>query len=374
VKICLIAPEVLPTPPKGFWGGAESVVWDLACALADMGHEVSLVARLGSKAPPNGFLFETFPDVPRKLGVNERHFQAYRDFVKDFDGVVHDHSLGKYARTVHPHVIQTPHFTQHPASMGYSRMVAVSYAQAKWLNQHCPSLRKIPVVHHGIDVRRFQYREVKYDYYLFFSVMARYKGAEKALRLAEETGCNMVFAGRNGDMTDTIKNVDLPNVLFLGEVSDQDRAKLLAKSKALVFPTGAWGDADPPDWLEVFGLVMLEALASGTPCIVSSNGACPEVIEDGKVGFVCDSFEEMKEIIMNDEVDAIKPRECRNYCEEKFSAKRMASEYLEQYRRALVGETWWPSSSGARRFLGILSERLSILGLRFIWCLRPPRF
>jgi len=305
-----------------------------------MGHEVSLVARPGSKAPPNGFLFETFPDVPSKLGVNERHFQAYRDFVKYFDDVIHDHSLRKYARTIHPHVNQTPHFAEHPDSMGYSRMVAVSYAQAKWLNEHCPSLRKIPVVYHGINLERFTFKEDKQSYYLFFSVMAKYKGAEKALMLAKETGEAFIFAGRSADMSDIIKNCGFPNVKFLGEVSDDVRAELFANAKAFVFPTGAWGDADPPDWLEVFGLVMLEALASGTPCIVSNNGACPEVIEDGKVGFVCDSFEEMKEIIMNDEVDAIKPRECRNYCEEKFSAKRMASEYLEQYRRALVGETW----------------------------------
>jgi len=139
-----------------------------------MGYEVSLVARPGSRAPPNGFLFETFPDVPSKLGVNERHFQAYRDFVKGFDGVVHDHSLGKYARTIHSHVVQTPHFCQHPASMGFSRMIAVSYAQAKWLNQHCPSLRKIPVVHHGISLERFIFKEDKQSYYLFFSVMAKY--------------------------------------------------------------------------------------------------------------------------------------------------------------------------------------------------------
>jgi glycosyltransferase involved in cell wall biosynthesis len=305
-----------------------------------MGHEVSLVARPGSKAPPNGFLFETFPDVPSEVGVNERHFQAYRDYVKGFDGVVHDHSLGKYARTIHPHVVQTPHFCQHPISMGYKRMVAVSYAQAKWLNQHCPSLRNIPVVYHGIDVERFTFKEEKGNYYLSFGVMARYKGAEKALQLAKETGKPFVFAGRNGDMTDRVKNCGLPNVKFLGEVSDEVRAELFANAKAYVFPTGAWGDADPSDWLEVFGLVMLEALASGTPVIASNNGACPEVVEDGRVGFVCDSYEELKSIIMNNEVDAIKPRECRRYVEEKFSHSRMAKQYEVLYRRVLAGETW----------------------------------
>jgi len=141
-------------------------------------------------------------------------------------------------------------------------------------------------------------------------------------------------------MTDRVKNCGLPNVRFLGEVSDEVRAELFANAKAYVFPTGAWGDADPANWLEVFGLVMLEALASGTPCIVSSNGACPEVIEDGRVGFVCDSYEEMKEVIEENYVEDINPETCRKYCEEKFSAKRMATQYLQLYRKALAGELW----------------------------------
>jgi glycosyltransferase involved in cell wall biosynthesis len=340
MKICLIAPEVLTVPPKGYWGGTESVVWDLAVALSDMGHDVSLVARPGSKAPPKGLLFETFPDTPSNIGVNERHFEAYKDFVKNFDGVVHDHSLGKYARTIHPCVVQTPHFCQHPSAMAYSRMVAVSYAQAKWLNQNCPSLRNIPVVYHGLDTHRFIFNETKNDYYLFFGVMARYKGAEKALQLAKETGKPFVFAGRHGDMSGIVRDCSLPNVKFLGEVSNEARAELFANAKAYVFPTGAWGDADPSNWLEVFGLTILEALASGTPVIASNNGACPEVIEDGKVGFICNSYEEMKEVIEENYVESISPEICRRYVEEKFSAKRMASQYLDIYRRALAGEIW----------------------------------
>jgi len=340
MQICIIAPELLPVPPVGFWGGSEAVVGDLCKALDEMGHEVTLVARPGSQKPPNGFLLETFPDTPSDQGVNERHFLTYRDFVKDFDGVVHDHSNGKMAWRIHPNVVNTPHWCQHPASMGYRRMVAVSHAQAKWLNGHCPSLRKIPVVYHGINVDRFTFKEEKQDYYLFFSVMARYKGAEKALQLAKETGKLFVFAGRNGDMTDVIRNCGLPNVGFLGEVSNKVRAELFANAKALVFPTGAWGDADPPDWLEVFGLVLLEALASGTPVIASDNGACPEVIEDGKVGFVCSSYEEMREAIEEEYVDDIDPRTCRKYCEQRFSAERMASDYIKLYKKCLRGESW----------------------------------
>jgi len=345
MEICMLAPESLPTPPLGYWGGAESVVWDLSVGLGKLGHKVTLVARPGSKRPTNGHLFKTFkdendpPNQP-KWGVIERHHFYYADLVKKFEGVIHDHTLGKIARLLNEKVIQTPHFCQDPRAMGYKNMTAASYAQAKWLLQHCPSHRNIPTIPHGIDVNRFKFNSLRENFYLFFSVMARYKGAEKALQLAKETKCPIVFAGRGGDMSDTIKNCGLSNVRYLGEVSNTQRANLFSRAKALIFPTGAWGDADPPDWLEIFGFVQLEALASGCPIIASNNGACPEIIEDGKVGFICPNYEEMKYIVENNEVEDISSEACRKHVEENFSAPQMCKSYLALYTKVLNGEVW----------------------------------
>jgi glycosyltransferase involved in cell wall biosynthesis len=326
----LIAPEVLPVPPKGWWGGAESLVWDLALALSKMGHSVTLIARPGSSAPPNGRLIETFPDVPDALGVNERHFNCYRSFVKHFDGVVHDHSLGKLARTIHSKVLQTPHFAQHPSSMGFKNIAAISHAQASWLNQFTSI--KIPVVHHGIDASRFKFSDRKEDFYLFFSVVAEYKGAFEALKIAREANVKMVFAGRNGDCTDLIKNSGIDNAIYLGEVSNEERADLMSRAKALVFPTGAFGRIP---WLECFGLVQLESLASGTPVIASSNGACPEVIKNYYNGFICSSYQEMLDVVKKDLVSSIDPANCRKCVDEYFSADRMARDYLALYQKIL---------------------------------------
>ena len=340
----MLSPESLPVPPTGsFWGGAESLVWDLSVVLGEMNHEVTLVARPSSKSPPNGFLVETFrdendPPSHPQWGAIERHHYYYENFVKNFEGVVHDHSNGKLAWRINSRTLSTPHWCQDPRAMGYKNITAASHAQAKWLNDHSPSTRNIPVVHHGIDCRRFTFNSERKDFYLFFSVIARYKGAEKALLLAKETGCRMVFAGRNGDMSDIIKNCGLTNVRYLGEVSNEQRISLFSEAKALVFPTGAWGDADPPNWLEIFGLVQLEALASGCPVIASNNGACPEVIEDFKVGFVCPNYQEMKYVIENDEVEDVKPETCRQYIEEKFSAKRMANDYVKLYKKIVEGD------------------------------------
>jgi len=338
VKVCIISTESIPTPPSGYWGGIEAVCWDLCEALSELGHDVSLVARPGSKCPPNGFLLETFPDVPDKLGADERHFNAYKGFVADFDGVVHDHTNGKKACTIHMDVLNTFHWCQDPYTVRYRNISAVSYAHAKWLLQHMPpDFQEVQVVHHGIKAERFIYQEEKKDHYLFFSVIGAYKGAFDALKLAKETGVKIVFAGRDGDATEAVKNSGLPNVTYVGEVSNEKRAELMSEAKALIFPTGAFGKAD---WLEVFGFVQLETLASGTPVISSNNGACPEIIENGKTGFTCKNYEEMKQVVKENSVEDINPQTCRHVTETQFSSERMAKDYVKLYERILSGEDW----------------------------------
>lgn len=335
MKICLVSTENLPTPPTGYWGGIESVVYDLACALVDLGHEVTLVARPESKSP--GQLITTFPDVPDKLGNNERHFKCYRSYVSEFEGVVHDHSNGKMAHRIHFEVLNTMHWCQDPYAASYQNVSALCEAHAKWLAEKMPAGHEVEIVHHGIKAERFIYKEKKKDYYLFFSLMAAYKGTLDALNLAKETGVKMVFAGRDGNASDAVKSANKPNITYIGQVSNEQRAKLMSDAKALIFPTGSFGKTD---WLEVFGFVQLEALASGTPVICSNNGACPEIIENDQTGFVCESYEEMKRALEEDWVKSIDPSECRHVTETRFSAETMAKNYIKLYEKILSGESW----------------------------------
>lgn len=336
LKICLIGTENLPTPPTGFWGGVESVVADLANALHKLGHDVTLVARPGSKSPHK--LLETFAEASPNLRI-KKHFLGYSSFVKHFDGVVHDHSHGKMARLIHENVIQTVHTRQHPTEMGYKSMVAISHAQANWIRQRCLLPRDIPVVHHGVDPNRFPYQEEKGERFLYFSVISQYKGAKVALDIAQETGIEIDFAGINGDFTWRVKNCHLPNVRYLGQVSNEQRARLMADAKALIFPTGAFGEFN---WIESFGLVMLESLACGTPVIAAYNGATPEVVAHGKVGYVCHSKTEIIKAI--EEIEDINPRDCRRHVENHFSYKTMALNYVGLYKRVLGGQTWYCTS------------------------------
>jgi glycosyltransferase involved in cell wall biosynthesis len=333
LKICLVSTEPLPTPPTGYWGGIESVVYDLANALYELGHDVTLVARPGSKSP--GKLFPTFKnDAPISLEI-PKHFQFYSRFVKNFDGIIHDHSHGKMARLIHPNVIQTLHSMEPPRVTGYKRIVAISYFQAKWLERLFPFPRDIPVVHHGVDLKRFKYKETKGDRFLYFSRIATIKGAKVALNIARETGIKIDFAGIDGDATNAVRHCKLPNVKYYGQVSNEQRTKMLANAKAVIFPTGAFGQSE---YIEAFGLVMIESLASGTPVIAANNGAAPEVIDHGKVGYVCRSEAEMIEAIKR--IEDINPENCIKHVEKSFSHKVMALKYVKLYERVLKGELW----------------------------------
>lgn len=342
MKICMISSECLPTPPVGYWGGIEAMTWDLSCKLVEMGHDVTLIGRPGSKAPfgnkNQGKLIETFPDVPDVLGINERHFNCYRDFVSKFDGIVHDNTIGKLVRTIASRYIQTPHFCQHPHDMGYRNIVAASRAQSAWLEQRLDKRRSIPSIHHGIDSKRFTFSKDKEDFYLYFSVVAKYKGALDALQIAKETGVKIVFAGRDGDMSGEIKNCNLDNVTYMGQVSNEKRSELMSRAKALIFPTG--GLIERFDWMEIFGLVQLEAFASGTPVICSNNGACPEVIKHGITGFVCNDYASMKNVVKENLVSSINPATCRRETEKgsEFSSDNMAEEYIKLYKRRMKGK------------------------------------
>ncbi|MBI3397813.1 MAG: glycosyltransferase, partial [Deltaproteobacteria bacterium] len=113
-------------------------------------------------------------------------------------------------------------------------------------------------------------------------------------------------------------------ILYVGPVGGELKAMLLAKARALIFPT---------QWCEPFGIVTIEALASGTPVITTHNGAMPEIIENGRHGFLCESISEMIEAIKS--VDKIRAADCLKRVEEKFHYRRMAEEYIKLYQSIL---------------------------------------
>ncbi len=213
-------------------------------------------------------------------------------------------------------------------------MVSISKRMSRWLNRYVDKKKEIPIVYNGINLEKFGYSEEKNDRFLFFSEVGVFKGAKVVYEIAKETGIPIDFAGKTGDMSTQIRLDSAPNIKFYGEVPEWKKRELFKNAKALLFPTGGF----ETDWEEPFGLVMIEAMASGTPVIAANKGAVPEVIQNGKVGFICNSKKEIMEKM--EIIDTINPMDCKSWVEKKFSHEAMAMAYRNLYGQILNGEAW----------------------------------
>jgi len=172
-------------------------------------------------------------------------------------------------------------------------------------------------IYNGINIDNFTYNERKDNYFLFLSKVSwKVKNVDLVIKLAKVMGFKLIVAG--GWRLSLRRNIK-----FVGEVDDKEKAQLLAGAKALIFPT---------NWQEPFGLVTLEALASGTPVISTNKGAMPEVVTPD-VGFRCDTFEQFREAVKR--IDEISPRRCRERVEKNFTGEIMAEKYIEAYEKII---------------------------------------
>ncbi len=340
MRIAQIAPPWLAVPPKGY-GGIEWVVALLADGLAERGHDVTLFATGDSITKANlEYVFETAPGSEFINSLPHDTIQtleAFRDLDR-FD-VFHVHapfaSLVAGVMSGRPcvhtlHGAFTPEWRQI-----YSRVaeqawfVAISEAQRRQM----PELRYGGVVYNGIDVERYPLRTEKDDYLLFLGRTAPEKGLRRAVETARLTGDKLVIAVKVVSETekvewDAVEQMLPDNAEVLGEISHEDKAELLSRAKAVLFPI---------DWEEPFGLVMTEAMACGTPVIATSRGSVPEVVADGETGFIvpvegysgaaADALKHLAEI---------DPQACRVRVQERFSTAAMVAGYEEVYRQALA--------------------------------------
>ncbi len=333
LRIGLIAPPWLPVPAPAY-GGTEAAVDVLARGLEAAGHEVVLYATAESSCPVT--LRSTAPSAPRsRMGHALIEFphviDAYRALT-DCD-VVHDHTLlgpvhAGSLGTARPPTCATVHGSfDEAATKIYStfdpsiRLIGISRHQAS-----TSPVRVDAVIHHGVDTNSIEVGTGDGGYVAFLGRMAADKGVHLAIQAARLAGVPIKIAAKMAEDNEVnyfrarVEPLLGAEVEFLGELDHDQKFELLREASALV---------NPIQWDEPFGVVMIEALAAGTPVVASNNGSAPEIVIHGENGYLCCDTEQLARGI-SDAVTLSRHR-CRSDAEERFSMERLAADHLRVY-------------------------------------------
>jgi glycosyltransferase involved in cell wall biosynthesis len=336
MKIGIIAPLWKPVPPEGY-GGTELVVSYITEELVRRGHDVTLFASGDSKT--NARLV---PIVEKNLysllgGFDWREFSydiLQADKVANMSeefSIIHNHNGFiplAFTPCIKRPVITTLHSSLPPEPKVLSEafkdrcFVSISNAQRSL----APYLNYIKTIYHGIKVEEFPFNERDKGYLLFLGTFSPYKGPDTAIEVAKRSGIPIILAGeRRDEFKEYIKKyiddkADGENVIIKGELDPNEKAQLLSGAISLLMPVR---------WEEAFGLVMVEAMACGTPVIGFRKGSIPEIIEDRKTGFIVEDTEEMINAIKK--IRNISRAFCRETARDKFSVERMVNDYERLY-------------------------------------------
>lgn len=355
MRIAMLAPISWPLPPTGY-GPWELVAHNLTEQLVRMGHDVTLFAAGGSKTSatlvescphslstwpteerdrPRGFDATTglLEGPPDGRALEQLHIATCMERAADgaFDVVhshLHIHAL-VFSRLIPCPLVSTLHGAAwvraaHPVLRAYGDRPFVSLSNAE--RTLLPELNYVATVYNGIHLDDFPFEAEKDDYLLFAGRLAPEKGPVEAIDVAERAGRRLLLAGliepQYQEYFDTrIKpRLDGNRIEFLGLLSQQELAPIYRKAAGVLFLIS---------WCEPFGLVAVEAQASGTPLIATRYGALPEILVHGETGFVVDSQDDAVEAVKR--LDEIRPARCRENAVARFSDEAMARGYEAVY-------------------------------------------
>ncbi|HAX85921.1 MAG TPA: glycosyl transferase [Cyanobacteria bacterium UBA11370] len=340
MRIAQVSPLWERVPPPGY-GGIELVVSHLTDELVRRGHEVTLfasgdsqtLAQLESVAPQALRLDPTVkePAVYDILQMNRVLEQA-----DDFD-IIHFHTgffALPFAELIKTPVVHTLHngFTKDNRKLfsQYRHHCYISISDAH--RQPDLQLNYVSTVYNGIDPKDYPFYPEPQDppYFAFLGRMSPEKGPDRAIAIAKQTGWQLKMAGKV-DVADreffekeVFPQVDGEQIQYLGELTHEQKVKLLGNAKATLFPI---------NWNEPFGLVMIESMCTGTPVIAMNFGSVSEVVADGKTGFVCNSLEEMAASIPA--AIELNRQQCHDFVVQYFSVTQMVDNYEAAYTKLL---------------------------------------
>lgn len=334
MKIAQLAQPILPTPPL-FYGGTERIVSMLTESLVKRGHKVTLYATGDSKTKAR-----LKYQYKKAVGIDD--FRPIHSLVQtssafndsgDYD-IIHNHAeayclpMAKYVKTpvvttLHNDYIvgNTPQFSLFRNS---SHFVFISKSQKKRLR----GLRSAGVVYNATDMDKYKICENKKDYMFFIGNLLKRKGPDLAVRAVKSLNEKMIMALKIDEKDqDFFKAcikpfIDGKNIKMVQTIPFKKKLELYQHARCLLFPIR---------WEEPFGLVMVEAMACGTPVVAMNHGSVSEIVKHGETGFVANNYKEF--VSYAKRIDEIDPKKCRKHVEKLFSIEAMTDGYERIYRK-----------------------------------------
>ncbi len=343
MRIAQVAPLYESVPPR-FYGGTERVVSYLTEELVRQGHEVTLFASGDSSTTAK--LISRCPQAlrlnPHCIDQFAHHVLMLEEVLKrcgDFD-LIHFHI--DYLHFPWSRRSNLPHLTTLHGRLDIPDLVplyrefddmpvaSISDAQRRplpWLNWQA-------TVHHGLPSKLYTLHTETGRYLAFLGRISPEKGVDKAIEIAKRTGIKLKIAAKvdrvdQSYFEQTIRPLmDSRWVEYIGEITDREKDEFLGNAFALILPL---------NWPEPFGIVMIEAMACGTPIVAFRCGSAPEVIEHGITGFLAEDVNTA--VAALNRISTLSRQRCRERFEERFTAERMCRDYLGIYERLLRRET-----------------------------------
>lgn len=335
MRIAQVSPLVESVPPKQY-GGTERIISYLTEELVRVGHKVTLFASGDSVTNA-----ELVPVCRRSFRQNKRAtdylsrevllMDHVMERAGDFD-LIHFHTGCLHyliCRNLSVPHVTTLHGRLDPPELlrlyeRFRHMPTISISNAQRAPWPCANWQA--TIYHGLPHDLFRFHPEPGDYLAFLGRASPEKRVDRAIEIAKRVGMQLRIAAKvdRADRRYFKREVEPllndPQIEWLGEISDKDKDAFLGNAYALLFPI---------DWPEPFGLVMIEAMACGTPVVAYEGGSVSEVMEDGATGFIVNEIEQAVEAVRR--VRDLSRRRCREVFEKRFTARRMASDYANVY-------------------------------------------
>jgi len=350
MKIAIVSPVMVPVPPKKY-GGIELIVDELARGLAKKGHEITVFCCGGSTIEQKGITrVETCPYPTREHIEENRQWELNQMLTilgrqHEFDIIHFNYEPAVFRFDIDGVIVNLLDFFTVPVALTFHNTTDIQsnveyYHKTKSLHRHkmifISENQRLPVsffpntkvIYNALPIEKFPFESEKENYLLFLGRITPFKGILEAIAVARKTNILLVIVAKVDPVDkefyekEVKDKIDGKSVRFVGEADFAGKTEYLKKAKCLLFPIL---------WEEPFGLVMVEALACGTPVVAFRRGSVPEIIQDGVSGFIVDNVNEMAEAV--GKTETISAEKCRESVEGRFSVERMVDEYENVFEK-----------------------------------------